>query len=90
MAFSQCRPRSKDYWRVQWVHLSQVQGFDFLGIIFYHEGLLLAQRGSLGDQPNLRARGGAYAPPYPTIEVSEVALRRVNEKFIRYPTVSTN
>ena len=50
-----------------------------VGSFGYHDGLLLVQISSLGDQPIPRSRGGGtYAPPpIPTVEVSEVALRRV-------------
>ena len=48
--------------------------------LIYHEGLLMVQRGSPSDFPILRSQGGgASAPsPIPTIDGSEVTLRRVN------------
>ena len=51
-----------------------------MAIIFYHEGLLMVQRGSPSDFPILRSQGGGYiTPPIPTIDGSEVALRRVKK-----------
>ena len=70
-----CRHILKGYWRVRWVHLTQVSGSAYVQIIFYHEGLLMVQRGSHSDFPILRSQGGSYAP-FPAIAVSEVALRR--------------
>ena len=54
-----------------------------MAIIFYHEGLLMVQRGSPSDFPILRYQGGASnpPPPIPTIDGSEVALRRVNQRI---------
>ena len=49
-------------------------------IIIYHECLLLVHISILGDKPILISRGeGAIhmPPPIPTVEVSEVTLRRV-------------
>ena len=52
-----------------------------MAIIFYHEGLLMVQRGSPSDFPILRYQGGGQVtPPIPTIDGSEVALRRVKRK----------
>ena len=54
----------------------QVNGSIRVPIIIYHEGLLLIQRGSLSDLPNLKSLGGAAClppPPLPTIQVSDVS-----------------
>ena len=77
IAFLVCRHTSKDNWRVRWVHLNKVWRPDLLAIIIAHEGLLLVQIWGPEDLPIPRSRGGAYAPPIPTIDGSEVALRRV-------------
>ena len=61
MAFSLCRYLLKNNWRVHWVHLSQVWGLVLLAIIFYHEGLSLAQISSLGNKPLPRSLK-EYAP----------------------------
>ena len=81
IAFFVCRHTSKDNWHVQWVHLNKVWRPDLLAIIIAHEGLLLVQIWGPEDLPIPRSRGGGgiCTPPIPTIDGSEVALRRVKK-----------
>ena len=46
-------------------------------INFYHDGVLLVQRGSQGDFPIPRYQGGSDDPPIPTLHGSDVSPRRV-------------